>query len=63
MTGSVYASNKFDQTDTYQLLALALVLAAAGLFLTNTKVFNRTYKGLADVITINPAPQTTRSRA
>ena len=62
MTGSVYNSNKFDQSDTYKLLALALALAAAGLFLTNTKVLSRTYKSLNDSITI-PSPRASRTQA
>ncbi len=64
MAGNVYATNKFDQSETYKLLALSLALAAAGLFLTNTKVFSRTYKDLADVIIVGAEPrQTSRSRA
>ncbi len=62
VSGNVYDSNRFNEGETYKLLALALALAAAGLFLTNTEMFSRTYDGLSNAITI-PNPQTRRSRA
>jgi len=64
LSGDVYASNKFNQSDTYKLLALALALAAAGIFLTNTKVFTRTYGDLSNAITLAPpSPRASNSRA
>lgn len=62
-TGGIYASGKFDESDTYKLLALALALAAAGLFLTNTSVFTRTYRDLSRAVAVGRSPEATRSRA
>jgi outer membrane biosynthesis protein TonB len=63
LTGNVYNSNQFNESETYKLLALALVLAAAGLFLTSTEVFSRTYGGFERAITLPQAQATRRSRA
>lgn len=65
MAGNVYASDKFGQSDTYKLLALSLALAAAGLFLTNTKAFSRTFTGLTGAFRMEAPPvrQPSRSRA
>src|SRR6185437_4573624 len=54
--GNVYASNKFDESDTYKLLAFELALAAAGLFFTHTKLFSPTYRHLTPAL-ITPQPR------
>jgi hypothetical protein len=63
LTANVYGSNAFTESDTYKLLTLSLVLAAAGLFLTNSNAFSRTYKVMADAIIIGQGPRASRSRA
>ena len=61
--GNVYASGRFNEGETYKLLALSLALAAAGLMLTSSNVFTRILGKVNTVITVGTEPRDARSRA